>query len=202
MPESESAQESLAAHFPTRELGSFQYPDLIAHLSLQVADDLCLIEAQGRQRLLAASVCSPTYWDVREKIGQSLADIHQPVTTLEEKIGSKVARSISNAPLLTPFERVNWFIHADQERFHPEAVKIEGEPSGWFVRSERETICRFHEDFALFTINVRFAELREIQDYPDARRDLIKSLESFDREEVEYFGGQSKYQQLIEYLRG
>ncbi|MBO6565473.1 MAG: DUF3445 domain-containing protein [Pseudomonadales bacterium] len=198
---SEPAQRALASNFAQLDPQDFAYPDTIAHLGLQVADDLCLIESGGEQRMLAASVCSPTYWDVRDKIGCSLVEIHGPVATLEEKIGYKIARFINNAPVLQPFERVNWFIHADQDRFHLKPVSIQGEPESWFVRSERETVCRFHEDFALFTINPRFARLAEIHEYPEATVDLIKSLSSFDQKEIDYFGGAKKHRLLLEYLR-
>ena len=59
------------------------YPDLIAELSLNIQDDLCLMESQGQQKLLAASICSPSYWDVRTKIGKPLKVIHDPVTSLD-----------------------------------------------------------------------------------------------------------------------
>lgn len=196
-----TAQVKLAEHFESAKLDGLDYPDTIAHLSLQVADDLCLVASAGEQRLLAASVCSPSYWNVREKIGQSLAEIHQPVTSLEGKLGERIASSISNAPLLQPFERVNWFVHGDQERFHttPEE-NLQGHPSTWFVRSERETICRFSEDYVLFTINVRFAPLSEIAAYPEARMDLKKSLQGFDADEMTYFGGDKKIQRLMSFL--
>lgn len=199
--DSDESEKLLAQHFGCQRVPGYSYPDVIAHLSLQVADDLCLIEAHGHQRLLAASVCSPTYWNVKEKIGRSLAEIHQPVTSLEQKIGKKIARAISNAPLLQPFERANWFVHSDSDRFHTEAEAVmPGEPDSWIVRSERETICRFHDELALFTINVRFAELREIHHHPDARADMIKSLDLFDHDEIRYFGGLDKFRRLKEYL--
>lgn len=199
--DSDDSEKLLAQHFECQWVPGCSYPDVIAHLSLQVADDLCLIEAHGNQRLLAASVCSPTYWNVKEKIGRSLAEIHKPVTSLGEKIGNKIARAISNAPRLQPFERSNWFIHSDSERFHRQAESVmQGEPDSWIVRSERETICRFHDDFALFTINVRFAELRDIHSYPDARVDMVRSLDSFDDGEIRYFGGLDKHRRLKEYL--
>ena len=55
------------------------YPDLIANISLRVPDDLCIIQSTGKQKLLAASVCSPSYWNLKEKIGKSLREVHKPV---------------------------------------------------------------------------------------------------------------------------
>ena len=104
---------------------------------------------------------------------------------------------------MTPFERSNWFVHGNRERMHlaPEG-EIAGSPENWFLRSERETLCRFHDDYLLFTINVRFAPLRDIVLYPEALADLIASLSRFDTEEIDYFGGGPKYQRLAEYLAG
>ena len=62
------------------------YPDLVADISLSVPDDLCIIECKGDQRLLAASICSPSYWNIKSKIGKSLKAIHKPVNSLNEKI--------------------------------------------------------------------------------------------------------------------
>ena len=177
------------------------FTDLIANLSLQVADDLCLMETGGKQRLIAASVCSPSYWNIRQKIGLSMAAIHRPVTTLQTKIGGQIRRFIQQAPLMIPFERSNWFVHGDRERMHLSAENnIEGTPEQWFLRSERETLCRFSDGFLLFTINVRFAPLRDIAQHPEALADLMTSLERLDTNEIDYFGGNDKFHRLSDYL--
>ena len=75
------------------------------------------------------------------------------------------------------------------------------DPSCWYIRSEKETLCRFHQDYSLFTINVLFEPLNKIVDYPDALRGLIKSLETFDEDESVYFGGSNKINILLEYLK-
>ena len=63
-------------------------------MSLNIQDDLCLIESKGEQRLIAACICSPSYWDVRTKIGKPLNEIHSPVTSLEEKIGNRISTKL------------------------------------------------------------------------------------------------------------
>jgi len=177
------------------------YPDLIADMSLQVQDDLCLIRSDGHQELIAASVCSPSYWDVQSKIGKPLHDIHKPVTTLNEKIGNRISQFIRQAPVMRPFARQNWLIHGDVNRFHlAEEANLELIPHNWFIRSEKETLCRFHEDYSLFTINVMFQPLYLIFGYPEAKINLLRSIESFDTHEVEYFGGQKKIETLHNYL--
>ena len=69
------------------EIKDTKYPDLIAELCLNIQDDLCVMESSDEQRLIAASICSPSYWDVRTKIGRPLEEIHDPVVSLDKKIG-------------------------------------------------------------------------------------------------------------------
>jgi hypothetical protein len=192
------AQEILSKEFGLKEL---IYKDLIADMSLLIQDDLCLIRASGDQELLAASVCSPSYWNIKSKIGKPLKEIHQPVTSLNEKIGDRVSKFIKQAPVKKPFARQNWLIHGDIKRFHlSEESELSNNPTDWFIRSEKETLCRFHEDYSLFTINVMFQPLSVIHDYPEQRQNLILSINTFDAEEIDYFGGEKKVRILQKYL--
>ena len=178
-----------------------KYPDLIAELSLNIQDDLCLMESQGEQKLLAASICSPSYWDVRTKIGKPLKVIHDPVKSLDEKIGKRITTFIRQAPIKKPFARQNWLIHGDTKRFHlKEEASLLTDPSSWYIRSEKETLCRFHEDYSLFTINVMFQPLYLVHEYPKQKSNLISSINTFDAEEIDYFGGNEKVKLLLKYL--
>ena len=178
------------------------YPDLIADISLEVEDDLCIIESKGDQKLLAACVCSPSYWKLTEKIGKPLLSIHKPVKTLNSKIGKKINKFISRSPLLKPFVRENWFIHQDTKRFHDRSEKLKNtNPNYWFIRTERESICKFSERFSLFSINVRFQKLSYIHDFNDAKVSLIQSLQKLDEDESNYFGGKKKINLLLDYLK-
>ncbi|MDG1133589.1 MAG: DUF3445 domain-containing protein [Pseudomonadales bacterium] len=193
-----AAQQALASRRPKTQA---HYPDLVANLAMQVPDDLCLMQTNAPQRLVAACVCSPSYWDVRTKIGRPLREIHQPVESMNEKIGDPIERFISNAPLMKPFERTNWFIHDDTQRFHNEPDDtMKNGPTQWYVRSERETLCRVHEDYLLFTINPRFQPLADIAQYPQAQQDLLIAMAGFDEDEIDYFGGEQKCLQIRDYI--
>ena len=147
------------------------------------------------------SICSPSYWDLKTKIGKPLTEIHDPVVSLDEKIGNRISTFIRQAPVMKPFARQNWLIHGDTKRFHlKEEEALKTHPSEWFIRSEKETLCRFHEDYSLFTINVLFQPLKIIFDYPEQKNNLILSLKSLDKDEADYFGGTPKIKTLLEYL--
>ena len=196
--ESEASQNLLAKKL---KVENKTYPDLIADISLSVPDDLCIIECKKKQRLLAASVCSPSYWNIKSKIGKSLREIHKPVESLNEKIGNPIEKFINNAPLNKPFLRENWLIHGDDQRMH---LTPEGFPRGnvkdWIVRSERETLCKFSEDYSLFAINVRFQKLSSILMFEDAILGLRRSLEGMDQKEIDYFGGNKKVQKIFDFI--
>ena len=196
--ESQAAQRQLSEYLPAEAV----HADPIANIALTVDDDLCIMQTNDEQRLIAGCVCSPSYWNIGAKIGQPLRQIHAPVTTMNEKIGDPIERFISRAPLLQPFERVNWFIHADTERWHPVPEALPETPvATWHIRSERETLCRFSDQYLLFTIHTRFAPLAAIAHYPAAQADLLRTIQGLDDEETDYFGGTVKCQMIEDYLR-
>ena len=83
-------------------------------------------------------------------------------------------------------------------------LKTEGFPKGsakdWIVRSERETLCKFSEDYSLFAINVRFQKLSSILLFKDAIKGLKRSLESMDQKEIDYFGGNKKVEKIFDFI--
>ena len=69
--DSKDAQKHLGEIFGIKKTS---YPDLIADLSLCIQDDLCLLESSGDQRLLAASICSPSYWGCKNQDRKTIKD--------------------------------------------------------------------------------------------------------------------------------
>jgi len=201
MPGREAAQ-SVLCDLPFTELANRQYPDFIADVSATVAEDLCLIDAADQQRLVAACVCAPSYWCLSEKIGLPLALIHAPVPGLNEALGPRIQRFFAQAPLGQPFTRANWFVHADDTLFHPSPEgPINTEPQRWFVRSERQTVCRLDDRYVLFGIEVVCEPLRHIADFPMAREGLQRALLAIPPGRgLEYFGGADKVRRLSHYL--
>tara|TARA_B100002019_G_scaffold244356_1_gene221299 strand:- start:3700 stop:4491 length:792 start_codon:yes stop_codon:yes gene_type:complete len=196
--DSKDAQDTLAKKL---NIEHQNYADKVADISLSVPDDLCIIECDGNQRLLAASICSPSYWNIKNKIGKSLKAIHQPVNSLNKKIGNPIEKFIKNAPIDTPFLRENWFIHGDDHRMHLNAENFpKGPVDRWVIRSERETLYKFHKSYSLFAINVRFQKLSTILKFDDAKFGLQKSLERLDAEEVVYFGGRRKVDTILNFI--
>ena len=193
-----SAELALLTFLPNKKR---IYPDAIADMALQVQDDLCIMEVGGRQRLVAACVCSPSYWNLRDKIGRPMRLIHENVPTLNHKVGNTIERFFKKCTPEKPFERRNWFIHGTDQRFNlrPEDFP-ESHPRTWYIRSERETVCKLNENFLLFTINTEFYPLKAIFNYELARSDLVAAIDALDNNQKEYFGGQDKCTRILSYL--
>ena len=178
-----------------------RYPDVIANVALTVADDLCVLDVPDCQRLVQACVCAPSYWRLADKLGRPLAAVHAAVPGMNEKIGTNIERFIERAPLGQPFARSNWFLHGDASLYHAgEEGRLTSPVDCWFVRSERQTLCRLSETYLLFTIRIICEPLCHIAGYPSAQADLMRSLDNMDVQEIEHFGGVEKHRRLAEYV--
>ncbi len=177
------------------------YPDVIANAAACRDEDLCLLDVQDEQRLVAGCVCAPSYWRLRDKVGLPLWDVHAPVDGMNAKIGLNVQRFVNRMPLEQPFGRRNWFLHGDDEPFHlvPEG-SLDAPVARWFVRSERQTLCKLSERFLLFTIEVLCEPLQDVERFPRAALDLRAALGEMDADEIAHFGGVEKHRRLTEYV--
>lgn len=195
------AAQSLLMDLPMRQPLQRRYPHLIADVALTVAEDLCLLDVEDEQRLVAACVCAPSYWRLQDKMGQPLLRIHAPVPGLNAKIGGNIQRFLFNMPLGQPFARSNWFLHGDDELFHTAAeAGLDTPPPQWIVRSERQTLCKLSARYVLFTIEIICEPLVHIGSFPRACADLRRALQRMDAGEVEHFGGVEKQRSLTEYV--
>ena len=197
--DSQTAQKALEVFMGLDYKAS--YPDAIANVASQIAEDLCIINTSDNNRFIAGCVCSPSYWDLNKKIGQTLWDVHLTVDGLNSYLGKKIDHFVHGLTFNRPFQRENWFIHGDTHRMHlhPEEG-LNNDPKSWFIRTERETLCRIHKDFIVFTINPRFIPLTNLIGYPEALDCLKKVLKGFTEKEITYFGGRKKFEQLARFL--
>ena len=86
-----------------------------------VQEDLCLVEEQdGSWIMTAASVCFPSHWRIREKLGRSVATIHGPVHHYDEELRTRVDNFFTRLRVDRPVWRRNVSIHNHDELFRPE----------------------------------------------------------------------------------
>jgi hypothetical protein len=166
--------------------GSLEQP--LVSAALLVPDDLCLMQRQGGDyRLTAACVCSPSYWRLAEKIGRTLDGIHDPVPTLNGKLGATMVQFFNRLPEAAVFERRNWLIHIDDQLFQPRAEAWPTlslrDAGNLVIRSERQTLRRLDHETIVFTIRVSCHPLGNIVRFPEAAKDLLRAFDTMDAAE-------------------
>ena len=150
------------------------HPLLEAAVNIQ--EDLCILQKQGDTHILTAAVmCFPSSWDVRQKIGRSIASIHHPVPEFTD-VASIVERMLSAIRPEQPLGRANFLIYTDPELHQPrgEGISKPIDPNApRYIRVERQTFRRLPKTravvFAIHTYIVPESSLS-----PDEHQALAK----------------------------
>lgn len=161
------------------------------HAGRLVQEDLCLmVRYDDTYRLDAASLCFPSHWRLRDKLGRSLAAIHSPVPHYAEELEAKVDTFFRRLRVDRPVQRRNLSIHNHDDLFVPEphespdsfASDSSGIDGVW-LRSERQTLVRLRRsDAVLFTIKTQMCPASTLEGRPDLARALAAKLRAEERE--------------------
>lgn len=176
-----------------------------------VSDDLCIMEADesGKWRLTAASVCAPTYWRLRDKIGEPLGGLHRPVPGGDPELASRVGRIFSSMRQGHILERFNWTVQVGSERFTPSSQPLklkaaatarEAALDRLHLRVERQTIRKLPQSNAvLFTIRICLDPLRAVFAVPDGKEAFAHAWTAAAPDVAKYKGWQV-YDRLVEHV--
>lgn len=135
----------------------------IEAVGLLTQEDWCvhLPDADGRWRLVAASVCFPTRWDLTQKIGRTVREIHAPVPGYDEQLGDAVDRFFGRLTPEAGVWRLNWNLLDDPALFQPVrdhrsgAVAVDEVGQRIWLRVERQALVRLPVSGAtVFSIRV------------------------------------------------
>jgi hypothetical protein len=158
-----------------------------------VQEDLCLlVPHDGVLHLDAGSLCFPSYWRLRDKLGLPLADVHGPVPGYADELATKVDSFLQRLPVDRIVWRRNWSIHDDPSYFLPAATpkRAVEPPEGLHLRSERQTLRRVGSDGAvLFTIRTQQVPLAVVAERPDLAHRMATMIEAWSPELVDYKAG-------------
>ena len=120
--------------------------------AVHVQEDLCVLQKQGDEHILTAAVmCFPSSWDVRQKIGRSIASIHEPVPQFSD-VSHTVERMLSAIRVEQPLGRANFLIYTDPELHQPRGEGIDKPiaPNALrYIRVERQTFRRLPDSLAV-----------------------------------------------------
>jgi dimethylamine monooxygenase subunit A len=150
-----------------------------------VREDLCLLQRRdGSWHLDAASLCFPSGWSLRSKVGRPMVEVHGAVEGYEATLAAKVDLLFDRLTT-RPVWRRNWFVYADPALHQPRrVVAVDGVVpaarcrSSLWLRSERQTLRRLPSSgWVLFTIGIQQASIGEVAASPSRARALARYLD-------------------------
>lgn len=163
-----------------------------------VQEDLCVIAPGDRGPVLAAAMlCFPTGWRLSDKLGRSLATVHEPVPYYDERLARPVDRLIGRLRPGRMVERVTWSLVDDPALFQPGALehpesgsRITAANAGetLFLRTERQTLSPLPGGAVLFGIRVRVHRLAAVCARPAEAARLAGAVRRLPEEMQRYKG--------------
>jgi dimethylamine monooxygenase subunit A len=174
----------------------------LATAALLIQEDLVLMRHSPiGWRLVAASLCFPSAWNLHEKFGRPMHDIHKPVPGFGEgtRNAGLIDRMFDNLRVEQPVIRWNWSLYGDTRLYHPASDNqmkrrfgdgpIDGKV---FMRLERQTLRKLPKSGdILFTIRIFVDPLEVLNthaDGPKLAQSIAEQLESMLPQEIGYKG--------------
>ncbi len=170
-----------------------------------VAEDLCVLSRDDDSwRLVAATVCSPSRWRLRDKIGRTVAEVHDPVPDYAGWYSDAVDASLDRVTVERPVWRLNWTILDDPALFQQSGAPVAGSDvrlENLTFRVERQTLRRLPRTGDLvFTIRTYRSSLSDVAADPARADGLARSLRTCPAELAEYRGWSTALPRVIERL--
>ena len=150
-----------------------------------VPDDLVvMVERDGHLVFGGGSVCFPNRWDLRSKLGRSIADVHAPVARLNDQLEQAVDSFFERLEPDRSYWRLGWGILDTADGYTPVDGTAAPRPErpaidDLHVRVERETLRRFpvHRS-VLFTIRTYVTPLATVLADPDDRAAIARIVDA------------------------
>ncbi|MGI8603409.1 MAG: heme-dependent oxidative N-demethylase subunit alpha family protein [Verrucomicrobiales bacterium] len=160
----------------------------------------------GTFRLVAGVVCFPSMWSLREKLGGTIAEIHNPVAGLNANLGAKIDTFLARVKAGQDWERENWGLSANNDlnhhpRFRPAGLTGDSRVDGVWIRLEWQLFSRLPETSGLlFGIRVLHYPLADIASQPGIAHRLAQALTSMPNDVADYKGLSAARENLIREL--
>lgn len=170
-----------------------------------VAEDICVLSRDATAwRLTAASVCSPSRWRLRDKIGRTVAEIHAPVPDYAGWYSDAVDASLDRVGVERPVWRLNWTFMDDPALFQQHGAPVAGgdvQLETLTFRVERQTLRRLPRTGDLvFTIRTYRTTLADIATDPARSDALARTLRTCPPDLAAYKGWSAALPRVIERL--
>lgn len=173
-----------------------------------VPDDLLLMANEGDGwRLIGGALVFPNQWTLADKMGGTLAEIHEPVDGYAELLSARVDRFFDRFTAGRLVWRRNWFFHDIADFFQPAkrvplAFTEATRAAELFVRSEWQTLRRLSTSGVIvFTVKTQIAPISELVARPDVAVPMIRYIEAASSRALDNRDALGREQAIVDYLR-
>ncbi|KIJ60634.1 hypothetical protein HYDPIDRAFT_98330 [Hydnomerulius pinastri MD-312] len=152
----------------------------------------------GLYVLRAAVSCSAVGWNIGQKMGRPLHQIHGPVPDYKEKMAFSMDRFFSKMPCDKPIQRGSWglevgeplFLQTDEAEWSVRQAQDQDLPlSNIYMRVDWQTLRRMPKSRAIvFNFKALFTPLTDFQREPYVPKLLLKVLTEGKKSIMEYKG--------------
>jgi len=189
-------------HTPTNVTVDLSGESALVELAKVLVEDICLLHKADHQwRLVAGVVIFPSRWDLREKIGKTIDEIHRPVPSYGEQLEPLLSDSFDRLTSDRPVWRRNWSLHTTSQLHEPRFTGERAIPENYWWRTERQTLTKSPDGkYLLFTIRNRAEPLKWIKNDAVAAQAFAKTLTSLSESMLDYKRIREDKEALINYL--
>jgi hypothetical protein len=176
-----------------------------------VQEDFCLLQRRSEAyHLVAAVLCFPAHWRLRDKLGRPLVDIHAPVPGFAEQLGNPVDRLFERLDVERPVQRLNWslvdttelYLPPEHRTAPPAAITSDNAGDLLWLRVERQTLRRLPQSRDIvFGICTHLTRLADAVDGRASAEALIARLEEMPAPMAGYKNLERIEDALLGYLR-
>jgi hypothetical protein len=151
-------------------------------------------DARGVYRLVGGVVCFPSSWALRDKLGRSMSEIHEPVPGLNQSMGRQIDTFLVRLKPGVAWTRENAGFSRDADlNHHPSSKRRRLDPAVGpeevFVRLESQLLLKFARSGSiLFGIRVEVFPLVELKRRPGLPERMARSLETIADDAAAYKG--------------
>jgi dimethylamine monooxygenase subunit A len=177
-------------------------PELLFNLSLLIGEDLALLKRdQGNWTLVEAAIFFPSRWNLLEKIGKGIDQIHAPLPGYESALAPYMSKTFDTIKSERPVWRKNWSLHSSRELHQTKSIHQDVAPEDYWWRTERQTLTKDATgEYLLFTIRNRVEPFAWIKNDLIAAAEFAKTFASISDEILSYKGLLADRDRLLNYL--
>jgi hypothetical protein len=161
---------------------------------------------EGVFRLYGGGLCFPSHWDLGEKLGLPMADVHAPVPGLNETLGRQIDGFLQRIKPGISWERANWGLSRSPElNLHPSRglPRLDATVSldeVWFRLEEQSLVALPASGGILFGIRLVIRPMSDLKADPAARHGMIRALRTMPEPMARYKGIASARERLLELM--